>query len=315
MRVLITGGAGFIGSNFVYSYLDRHPEHELWVLDALTYSGDRARLADAESRGVHFVQGAIEDLKLVRPLFEASSFDLVVHFAAETHVDRSIVNPSVFVSTNVLGTQTLLDAARDFGVKRFHHISTDEVYGDLGFGTHDLFTENSPLRPSSPYSATKAASDLLVLSYFRTYGLPVTLSRCSNNYGRFQSKENLIPVLIQKAVQGDLLPLYGTGKNIRDWLFVEDHCEAIHVILEKGVLGEVYNIGGRAEKENLEVAHEILIQLGKDDSLIHFVEDRKGHDERYAIDFSKLQKTLGWEPKVPFEEGMRRTIESYTLTL
>lgn len=313
MKVLITGGAGFIGTNYVYAHLEKYPEDELWVLDALTYSGHRENLAEAERRGVHFVEGRIEDVPFVRDLFEKVGFDLVVHFAAESHVDRSIKDPAAFVVTNVLGTQTLLDAARDFGVKRFHHISTDEVYGDLGFGSTDLFTEESPVRPSSPYSASKASSDFLALSYLRTYGLPVTISRCSNNYGPYQSLENLIPVLITKAVNDQALPLYGTGKNVRDWLFVEDHCEAILTILEKGKIGEIYNIGGNSERENLTVAKTILKNLKKTESLISFVTDRKGHDERYAIDSSKLQRELGWSPKTSFEEGMRRTVEWYTL--
>ncbi len=313
MKVLITGGAGFIGSNYVYSHLEQRPEDELWVLDALTYSGHRENLEEAEAKGVHFVEGRIEDAPFVRDLFESIGFDWVVHFAAESHVDRSIKDPAAFVTTNVLGTQTLLDAARDFGVKRFHHISTDEVYGDLGFGSSDLFTEESAIKPSSPYSASKAASDFLTLAYLRTYGLPVTVSRCSNNYGPFQSLENLIPVLISKAQADEALPLYGTGENVRDWLFVKDHCEAILTILEKGKIGEIYNIGGNGERSNLEIAKTVLSALNKPESLIRFVEDRKGHDERYAIDFSKLTKELGWSPKVSFEEGMRQTIEWYTL--
>lgn len=313
MKVLITGGAGFIGTNYVYAHLEKHPEDELWVLDALTYSGHRENLARAEAKGLHFVEGRIEDRENVRALFEQVRFDTVVHFAAESHVDRSIKDPAAFVVTNVLGTQTLLDAARDFGVKRFHHISTDEVYGDLGFGSTELFTEDSPIRPSSPYSASKAASDFLALSYLRTYGLPVTLSRCSNNYGPYQSLENLIPVLISKAKADQPLPLYGDGKNVRDWLFVEDHCAAILTILEKGKIGEIYNVGGNSERENLAVARTVLSALQKPDTLIHFVEDRKGHDQRYAIDSRKLQNELAWKPLVSFEEGMRRTVEWYTL--
>lgn len=315
MKVLITGGAGFIGSNYVYSHLESRPEDELWVLDALTYSGHREHLAAAEARGLHFIEGRIEDAPFVRALFEKIGFELVVHFAAETHVDRSIKDPAAFVVTNVLGTQILLDAARDFGVKRFHHVSTDEVYGDLGFGSTELFTEDSPVRPSSPYSATKAASDFLVLSYLRTYGLPVTISRCSNNYGPHQSIENLIPVLIAKASSDQVLPLYGSGENVRDWLFVKDHCEAILAILEKGLIGEIYNIGGDCERSNLSVAKEILKDLGKPETLIQFVEDRKGHDQRYAVDFSKLTKATGWSPKTLFEEGMRQTIEWYKLSI
>lgn len=313
MKVLVTGGAGFIGTNYVYTHLEAHPEDELTVLDALTYSGHREHLARAEELGVRFVEGRIEDRALVRELFETSGFDAVVHFAAETHVDRSIKDPGLFVTTNVLGTQMLLDAARDFGVKRFHHISTDEVYGDLGFGSTDQFTESSMVKPSSPYSATKAASDFLVLAYFRTYGLPVTISRCSNNYGPYQSVENLIPVLIGRAAENQPLPLYGNGKNVRDWLFVKDHCEAILRILKDGKIGEIYNVGGNCEVENLETARLILQIMGKPESLISFVPDRKGHDERYAIDSSKLQRDLGWTPRTSFEEGMKQTVNWYTL--
>ncbi len=313
MRVLITGGAGFIGSNYVYSHLEAHPEDELTVLDALTYSGCRANLAEAEAKGLKFVKGRIEDRELVQKLFEEGKFDIVVHFAAETHVDRSIKDPALFVTTNVLGTQTLLDAARDFGVKRFHHISTDEVYGDLGFGSTDLFTEDTLVKPSSPYSATKAASDFLALAYLRTFGVPVTISRCSNNYGPFQSVENLIPVLIGRAQRDEALPLYGNGKNVRDWLFVKDHCEAILKILEKGEIGEIYNVGGNNEWENVETAKLVLKLMGKPESLIQFVEDRKGHDQRYAIDSSKLMK-LGWSPRTSFEEGMIQTIKWYKVS-
>lgn len=311
MKVLVTGGAGFIGTNYVYTHLEARPEDKLTVLDALTYSGHRANLTAAEARGVLFVEGRIEDRDLVRSLFERSQFDAVVHFAAETHVDRSIKDPALFVTTNVLGTQTLLDAARDFGVKRFHHISTDEVYGDLGFGSTGLFREESLIRPSSPYSSTKAASDFLALSYFRTFGLAVTVSRCSNNYGPYQSVENLIPLLITRAHREESLPLYGKGENVRDWLFVKDHCAAVLKILLEGTPGEIYNVGGNTERTNLEIARSILSLMEKPESLITFVTDRKGHDERYAIDSSKLQRGLGWAPAVSFEEGMRSTVEWY----
>jgi dTDP-glucose 4,6-dehydratase len=313
MRVLVTGGAGFIGSNYVYTHLEAHPEDELTVLDALTYSGCRENLADAEAKGVKFVEGRIEDRALVTALFEASPFDWVVHFAAETHVDRSIKDPALFVTTNVMGTQTLLDAARDFGVKRFHHISTDEVYGDLGFDSTEKFTEETLVKPSSPYSATKAASDFLALAYLRTFGVPVTISRCSNNYGPFQSTENFLPVMIGRAAANEPLPIYGTGKNVRDWLFVKDHCEAILAILERGVVGEIYNIGGNNEWANIDTAKLVLNLMDKPESLLTFVEDRKGHDERYAIDSSKLQRELDWSPRTSFEEGMRKTIAWYTL--
>lgn len=314
MNVLITGGAGFIGSNYVYTHLEKRPQDTLTVLDALTYAGHRENLAEAEEKGVRFVEGRIEDAALVNALFEKGQFESVVHFAAETHVDRSIQNARLFVLSNVLGTQTLLEAACQYGVKRFHHISTDEVYGDLGFGSTEAFTEERILHPSNPYSASKAGSDLLCLSYARTFGLPLTISRCSNNYGPFQSLENLIPLLINRALNDQLLPLYGTGKNIRDWLYVRDHCEAVLSILEKGKLGEIYNIGGDGEQENLAVAQMILKILGKSENLITFVEDRPGHDERYRMDYSKIERELGWRPSVSFEEGMRETVAWYTLS-
>ena len=314
MKILITGGAGFIGSNYVYTHLEKRPEDELVVLDALTYSGHRENLLEAEKKGVKFVEGRIEDRARVRALFETEKFDAVLHFAAETHVDRSIKDPSIFVVTNVLGTQTLLDSARDFGVKRFHQISTDEVYGDLGFGSSEKFTEDRLLRPSNPYSASKAASDLLCLSYLRTFDVPVTVSRCSNNYGPFQSSENLIPVLIDKALKNEPLPLYGKGENVRDWLYVRDHCEAILRILEDGRIGEIYNIGADNDQENLTIAKTILRLLDKPESLITFVEDRPGHDERYSMDYAKMKRELGWSPSVSMEEGMRQTIDWYKLT-
>jgi dTDP-glucose 4,6-dehydratase len=315
MKVLITGGAGFIGSNYVYTHLEKRPEDSLVVLDALTYSGHRENLAEAEAQGVKFVEGHIEDRDLVQALFKAEQFDWVVHFAAETHVDRSIKNPGLFVVTNVEGTQVLLDAARDYKVQRFHHISTDEVYGDLGFGSTEQFTEESPLRPSSPYSASKAGSDLLCLSYLRTFGVPVTISRCSNNYGPYQSVENFIPVMITKAAADEKLPVYGTGKNVRDWLYVRDHCEAILAILERGKVGEIYNIGGGAEQENLAMVKMILKALGKSEDLIEYVKDRPGHDERYSIDYRKITRELGWTPSVSVKEGMHETIAWYTLNL
>lgn len=313
MKVLITGGAGFIGSNYVYAHLEKHPEDSLVVLDALTYSGHRENLSEAETKGVKFVEGRIEDRTLVRDLFEAEQFDQVVHFAAETHVDRSIKDPAIFVTTNLQGTQTLLDAARDFKVKRFHHISTDEVYGDLGFGSTEQFTEESALQPSSPYSSTKAGSDLLCLSYLRTFGVPVSISRCSNNYGPYQSLENFIPLMITKAAAGEKLPVYGTGKNVRDWLYVGDHCDAILTILEKGKVGEIYNIGADNDQENLSVVKMVLKSLGKSEELIEFVADRPGHDQRYSMNYAKMNRELGWKPKTSFEEGMRETIAWYTL--
>lgn len=312
-KVLITGGAGFIGSNYVYAHLEKHPEDSLVVLDALTYSGNRKNLAEAEEKGVKFVEGRIENRELVRSLFESEKFDLVVHFAAETHVDHSIKNPDIFVVTNVLGTQTLLDAARDFGVKRFHQVSTDEVYGDLGFGSTEKFTEDRILAPSNPYSASKAAADLLCLSYLRTFDVPVTISRCSNNYGPYQSKENLIPVLINKAIKNEPLPIYGNGRNVRDWLYVRDHCEAILKILEAGKIGEIYNIGADNDQENLTIAKMILELLGKPENLIKFVKDRQGHDQRYSMDYAKMNKELGWSPSVSMKEGMRETLAWYSM--
>ncbi len=311
MKVLITGGAGFIGSNYVYCHLEQRPQDELFVLDALTYAGRRENLKPAEDRGVHFIQGRIEDRPFVNALFEREKFDLVVHFAAETHVDRSIENAEIFLVTNVLGTHVLLDAARDHGVQRFHHVSTDEVYGDFPLSSTEKFTEESPLKPSNPYAASKAASDLLVLSYHRTYGLPVSMSRCSNNYGPFQYEEKFIPLLISRAIKNEALPIYGKGENVRDWLFVEDHCKAILSILEKGAIGSVYSIGANNEQKNLDVAKLILKQLGKPESLLTFVEDRKGHDRRYSTDFSKLNHELGWAPQMSFEEGLDQTIAWY----
>ncbi|MFT7184263.1 MAG: dTDP-glucose 4,6-dehydratase [Oceanicoccus sp.] len=313
MKVLITGGAGFIGTNYVYTHLELRPEDELVVLDALTYAGNRSNLAEAESKGVKFVQGRIEDQDAVDALFAKEKFDWVVHFAAETHVDRSIEDPSIFIKSNVIGTQVLLDAARDHEVKRFHHISTDEVYGDLGFDSQDQFHEKMILDPSSPYSASKAASDLLCLAYKRTFGVPITISRCSNNYGPYQDLEKLIPLFITKANNDEQVPLYGTGKNVRDWLYVRDHCEAILAILEKGEIGEIYNIGGDNEIENITITKTILSALGKPESLIKYVEDRKGHDERYAVSFKKLTDATAWLPKVTFEEGMQETVQWYTL--
>ncbi len=312
MKVLVTGGAGFIGTNYLHYHLAKRPEDELVVLDALTYSGNKENLADLDLK---FIEGKIEDENLVNQLFEEEKFDWIVHFAAESHVDRSIKNPGVFVETNVLGTQVLLEASRRFGVERFHHVSTDEVYGDLGLNSKGKFTENSPILPSSPYSASKAGSDLMCLAYRRTFGLPVTISRCSNNFGPYQSLENFIPRMISLALKNEKLQVYGKGLNIRDWLFVSDHCAAILAILEEGKIGEVYNVGGDAEMKNIEVAKMILRILGKSEDQIEFVTDRKGHDERYAVDFSKIKSELGWTPRGVFEDGLRQTIEWYKLNL
>lgn len=313
MKLLITGGAGFIGSNFIYYMLKTHPEYELVNLDLLTYAGNPDSLRSAEAYpNYRFVHGDIADAAFVMDLFEKEQFDMVVNFAAESHVDRAVLNPSVFVHTNVLGTQVLLDAARVYGVKRYHQVSTDEVYGDLPLDRPDLFfTETTPLHTSSPYSAAKAGADLLVLAYHRTFGLPVTISRCSNNYGPYQFPEKLIPLMILRALRDEPLPVYGTGENIRDWLYVEDHCTAIDLILQKGRVGEVYNIGGHNEKTCLCVVKTILETLKKPETLISFVADRPGHDRRYAIDPAKITAELGWSPTVAFENGIRDTIQWY----
>lgn len=312
MKVLITGGAGFIGSNFAHYRHDKYENDEIVVLDKLTYAGNLDNLTALEgSERFKFVQGDIADKKFVEDLFEEEKFDVVVHFAAETHVDRSIEEPSVFVMTNVVGTQNLLEAAKDTGVKRYHQVSTDEVYGDLGFGSEDFFREDTPLAPNCPYAASKAAADLLVRSYFETYEMPVTISRCSNNYGPYQFPEKLIPYFFKLISEDKPVPVYGDGLNVRDWLFVLDHCKAIDVILEKGKLGEAYNIGGNNEKTNLEITKFLLDFLGKDESLITYVDDRKAHDRRYAIDASKMKDELGWEPSVTFAEGIDKTFKWY----
>lgn len=313
MKLLVTGGAGFIGSNFIYYMQKTHPEYEIVNLDLLTYAGNLYSLKEAEhSPKYRFVHGDIADTALVTELFEKERFDMVVNFAAESHVDRAVLNPSVFVRTNVLGTQVLLDAAKTFGVKRFHQVSTDEVYGDLPLDRSDLFfTETTPLHTSSPYSAAKAGADLLVLAYHRTYDLPVTISRCSNNYGPYQFPEKLIPLMILRAMKDEPLPVYGTGENVRDWLYVEDHCAAIDLILHKGTVGEIYNIGGHNEKTNLDVVKKILDVLNKPEALISFVTDRPGHDRRYAIDPTKISAELGWKPTVLFNEGIETTIRWY----
>ena len=311
-NILVTGGAGFIGSNFIYYELEKHPDRRIVCLDALTYAGNLETLERAlKSKNFRFVKGDITDRKAVEALFEEESFDAVVNFAAESHVDRSIDEPEVFLKTNILGTQVLLDACRKRDI-RFHQVSTDEVYGDLPLDRPDLFfTEETPIHTSSPYSASKAAADLLVTAYFRTYGAKVTISRCSNNYGPYHFPEKLIPLIIANALEGKELPVYGEGKNVRDWLYVEDHCKAIDLILENGRLGEVYNIGGHNEKTNLEVVKTVLKILGKSEDLIRFVKDRPGHDMRYAIDPTKIRNELGWYPETTFEEGIKKTIQWY----
>lgn len=313
MKLLITGGAGFIGSNFVYFQLQNNPEDEFICLDALTYAGNLETLQLAmQHSNFKFVKGDIADRDFVYKLFETEKPDIVVNFAAESHVDRSILEPELFLRTNIIGTGVLMDACRKYGIKRYHQVSTDEVYGDLPLDRPDLFfTEETPLHTSSPYSASKASADLLALAYYRTYGLPVTISRCSNNYGPYHFPEKLIPLMIINALHDKKLPVYGTGENVRDWLYVEDHCSAIDLIIRKGRVGEVYNIGGHNEKTNLEVVKTILKELGKGEDLITFVKDRPGHDRRYAIDPAKIHCELGWLPQTSFAEGIKKTIKWY----
>ena len=313
MKILVTGGAGFIGGNFVHYQLKHHPEDQIICLDALTYAGNMETLKDALSNpNFSFVQGSIADRDAVYALFEREMPDVVVNFAAESHVDRSIEDPGLFLQTNITGTGVLLDACRKYGVGRFHQVSTDEVYGDLPLERTDLFfTEETPLHTSSPYSASKASADLLTLAYFRTFKLPVTISRCSNNYGPYHFPEKLIPLMIINALSDKSLPVYGKGENVRDWLYVEDHCSAIDLIIRGGRVGEVYNIGGHNERTNLDVVKTILRTLDKPESLIRFVTDRPGHDLRYAIDASKIKNELGWVPQTTFDTGIQSTIEWY----
>ena len=313
MKIVVTGGAGFIGSNFVYYELGNHPEDEIICLDALTYAGNMETLAEAQKNPqFKFVKGDIADRQAVYQLFETEKPDVVVNFAAESHVDRSIENPEIFLQTNVIGTSVLLDACRKYGIKRYHQVSTDEVYGDLPLDRPDLFfTEKTPLHTSSPYSSSKAAADLLVQAYHRTYKVPVTISRCSNNYGPYHYPEKLIPLMITNALAGKKLPVYGDGLNVRDWLYVEDHCAAIDLVVRKGTEGEIYNIGGHNERANIDVVKTILQQLNKGEELIEYVSDRKGHDRRYAIDPTKIHEELGWLPKTKFEDGIKATTQWY----
>lgn len=313
MKILVTGGAGFIGGNFAHYMTNTYPEDQIVVLDALTYAGNLETLEPIMDKpNFKFVKGDIRDRAFINDLFAKEKFDVVVNFAAESHVDRSIENPGLFVETNVMGVQVLLDASLKYGVKRYHQVSTDEVYGDLPLDRKDLmFTEDTPLHTSSPYSASKASADLLVLAYHRTFKLPVTISRCSNNYGPYHFPEKLIPLMISRALADESLPVYGKGENVRDWLHVHDHCTAIDLVIRKGREGEVYNIGGHNERTNLEVVKTILKQLGKPESLIHFVTDRPGHDLRYAIDPTKIENELGWKPVYNFDTGIKQTIEWY----
>lgn len=313
MTIIVTGGAGFIGSNFVYYILKKYSDYKIVCVDSFTYAGNIKTLNGAlKSSQFKLYRADICDKKSIFKIFEAEKPDIVVNFAAESHVDRSISDPEVFLRTNVLGTQVLMDACLKYGTTRFHQVSTDEVYGDLPLERRDLlFSEDSPLRPSSPYSASKASADLLVLAYHRTYGLQVTISRCSNNYGPYQFPEKLIPLMITNALAKKALPVYGKGENVRDWLYVLDHCEAIDLIIHKGKAGEIYNIGGKTEKTNLEIVNEICTKLGAKKDLITFVKDRQGHDLRYGINPEKIQKELGWTPKTSFEHGLERTIKWY----
>ncbi len=313
MTILVTGGAGFIGSNFIFYMLKKYPDYRIICLDKLTYAGNLSTLIPVmNNTNFRFVKVDICDYKSVYNLFEEEHFDIVVNFAAESHVDRSIEEPGVFLQTNVIGTATLMDVCRKIGIKRYHQVSTDEVYGDLPLDRPDLFfTENTPICPSSPYSSSKAAADLLTLAYYRTYDLPVTISRCSNNYGPYHFPEKLIPLMIANALNDKPLPVYGTGENIRDWLYVEDHCKAIDLIIHKGCVGEIYNIGGHNEMKNIDIVKIICNILGKPESLITYVADRKGHDMRYAIDPTKIYNELGWIPETKFIDGIKKTVQWY----
>lgn len=313
MTVLVTGGAGFIGSNFIFYWMKNHPGDKVICLDKLTYAGNLSTLkAVMDEPDFRFVKGDICDKNLVFDLFQAEHPEVVVNFAAETHVDRSIDGPDVFLQTNLFGTSTLLEACREFGVGHYHQVSTDEVYGDLPLDRPDLFfTENTPLHTSSPYSASKAGADLMVQAYHKTFGVQATISRCSNNYGPYQFPEKLIPLMVLNALQDKPLPVYGEGINIRDWLYVTDHCRAIELILQRGKPGEIYNVGGHNERRNIDVVKLVCRELGKPESLITYVADRKGHDRRYAIDPEKIHSELGWLPETKFEDGMKRTIRWY----
>lgn len=313
MGMLVTGGAGFIGSNFIFYMMEKYPDGRIVCLDKLTYAGNLSTLDSVMGEsGFRFVKGDICDRETVERVFEEEKPDVVVNFAAESHVDRSIEEPEIFLRTNVIGTAVLMDACRKYGNVRFHQISTDEVYGDLPLDRPDLlFTEETPIHASSPYSCSKASADLLALAYYRTYGLPVTISRCSNNYGPYQFPEKLLPLMILNALHDKPLPVYGEGLNIRDWLYVEDHCKAVDLILRDGRMGEVYNIGGQNERRNIDIVKMICRTLGKPECLIQHVKDRKGHDLRYAIDPSKIQSELGWQPETTFEDGIQRTIQWY----
>ena len=313
MTIIVTGGAGFIGSNFVFHMLQAHPDYRIVCLDKLTYAGNLSTLEPVlQQDNFRFVKADICDRQAVDKLFQEEKPDIVVNFAAESHVDRSIENPGIFLETNIMGTAVLMDACRKYGIQRYHQVSTDEVYGDLPLVWPDLFfTEETPLHTSSPYSSSKASADLLVMAYYRTYGLPVTISRCSNNYGPYHFPEKLIPLMIANALADKPLPVYGNGENVRDWLYVEDHCRAIDLIIHAGKVGVVYNVGGHNEKRNIDIVRIICQELGKPESLIVHVEDRKGHDRRNAIDPAKIHRELGWLPETKFEDGIKKTIKWY----
>jgi len=313
MKIIVTGGAGFIGGNFIHYMLKKYDDYKIICVDSLTYAGNMETLASVmENPNFRFVKADITDRDAINLLFEEEHPDMVVNFAAESHVDRSIENPGVFLNTNIIGTQVLLDACRKYGIKRFHQVSTDEVYGDLPLDRPDLFfMETTPIQTSSPYSASKASADLLVQAYNRTFKLPVTISRCSNNYGPYHFPEKLIPLMIANALNDKPLPVYGKGENVRDWLYVEDHCRAIDLIIHKGRVGEVYNIGGHNEMTNIDIVKIIIKALGKSEDLITYVTDRAGHDMRYAIDPTKIHTELGWLPETMFAEGIQKTIAWY----
>lgn len=313
MTIIVTGGAGFIGSNFIFHMLKAYPDNRIICLDKLTYAGNLSTLKPVMDKpNFRFVKLDICDSDGVYRLFEEEHPDIVVNFAAESHVDRSIKNPQIFLETNIIGTGVLVDACRKYGITRYHQVSTDEVYGYLPLDRPDLFfTETSPVRPSSPYSSSKAGADLLVLAYHRTYGLPVTVSRCCNNYGPYQFPEKLIPLMITNCLNNKLLPVYGEGLNVRDWLYVEDHCKAIDLIIHRGRVGEVYNVGARNEMRNIDIVKLICKELGKPESLITYVADRKGHDMRYAIDSTKIHNELGWKPETEFADGIKKTVQWY----
>ncbi|MCH4013886.1 MAG: dTDP-glucose 4,6-dehydratase [Solobacterium sp.] len=313
MNIIVTGGAGFIGSNFVFYEMKKHPEDRIIVIDKLTYAGNLKTLKSVMDKpNFKFYKADICDKEAMDKIFDTERPDIVVNFAAESHVDRSIENPQIFLETNIIGTSVLMDAARKYNVRRYHQVSTDEVYGDLPLDQPDLFfTEETPIHTSSPYSSSKAGADLLVNAYHRTYGLPTTISRCSNNYGPYQFPEKLIPLMIANALADKKLPVYGDGKNVRDWLYVEDHCKAIDLIMRNGTVGEVYNIGGHNEMANIDIVKIILRELGKPESLIEHVTDRKGHDRRYAIDPTKIHNELGWLPETMFKDGIKLTIDWY----